>query len=124
MHKIYTTTVLCLVLLSLMSSCQQNSNIQESQLSDKEKTDQLVVKQMESFDAPGLAVGVMKNGKTVYTNAHGVQGLDTRDLLTTKSLFHMASVSKPFVATAIVQLMEQGKLQLSDKLTDHLPYFT
>ena len=123
MRIFYTTTVLCLVILGLMPSCQQNSNIRESQLSDKEKTDQLVVKQMESFDAPGLAVGLMKNGEIVYADAHGVQGLDTQAPLTTKSLFHMASVSKPFVATGIVQLMEQGKLQLSDKLTDHLPYF-
>ncbi|MEO0581734.1 MAG: serine hydrolase domain-containing protein, partial [Bacteroidota bacterium] len=128
MRIFYTTTILCLVMLGLMSSCQQNSDSQkntvhESQPSDKEKTDQLVVKQMESFDAPGLAVGLMKNGEIVYADAHGVQGLDTRDPLTTKSLFHMASVSKPFVATGIVQLMEQGKLQLNDKLTDHLPYF-
>lgn len=85
--------------------------------------DELVQWQKESFDAPGIAVGIIKNGEVYYASAHGVQGVVTQTPLTTKSLFHMASVSKPFVATAIVQLMEQGKLKLEDKLTDHLPYF-
>ncbi len=86
--------------------------------------DELVKWQKESFDAPGMAVGIIKNGEVYYTGAHGVQGIGTQAPLTTKSLFHMASVSKPFVATAMVQLMEQGKLSLDDKLIDHLPYFS
>jgi CubicO group peptidase (beta-lactamase class C family) len=35
----------------------------------------------------------------------------------------MASITKPFVATAIVQLLEEGKLSLDDRIVDHLPYF-
>lgn len=79
---------------------------------------------MKSFDAPGLAIGVIKNDKVFYTGAHGVQDMDSKKPMTVQSLFHMASVSKPFVATAMVQLLEQGKIQLDDKLTEHLPYFT
>ncbi len=83
-----------------------------------------ILKQKELFDAPGIAFGMIKNDTIIYADAHGVRSRDTKEPLTTSSLFHMASVSKPFVATAIVQLMEQGKIDLDEKLTYYLPYFT
>ena len=79
---------------------------------------------MKAYDAPGIAIGVIKDGTILYSGAHGVQDVDSKKPMTTKSLFHMASVSKPFVATAMVQLLEQGKISLEDKLTDYLPYFS
>lgn len=82
-----------------------------------------ILKQQQLFDAPGIAFGMIKNDTIVYADAHGVKSLDTKEPLTTSSIFHMASVSKPFVATAIVQLMEQGKIDLDEKLTHYLPYF-
>ncbi|MCE7995518.1 MAG: serine hydrolase [Roseivirga sp.] len=113
----------CIVFLCILSSCQPATP--EKNLSpEATRVEQLAIKQMRSFDVPGLAVGVIKNGEVLYAGAHGFQGLDSPKPLTTHSLFHMASVSKPFVATAMAQLLEQGKIQLDDKLTDHLPYFT
>lgn len=83
-----------------------------------------ILKQKELFDAPGIAFGMIKNDTIVYADAHGVKSRDTKEPLTISSLFHMASVSKPFVATAIVQLMEQGKIDLDEKLIHYLPYYT
>lgn len=83
-----------------------------------------LLKQKKLFDAPGIAFGMIVNDTIVYADAHGVKSRVTKESLTTSSLFHMASVSKPFVATAIVQLMEQGKIDLDEKLTHYLPYFT
>lgn len=88
------------------------------------KIEEIVLKQKELFEVPGIAVGVIKNDTIIYANAHGVKNLDTQEALTTKSLFHMASVSKPFVATAVVQLMEEGKIDLDERLMHYLPYFT
>ena len=82
-----------------------------------------LLKQKELFDLPGIALGLIKNDTIIYADAHGVKSLDTNDPLTTQSIFHMASVSKPFVATAIVQLVDQGKIDLDGKLTQYLPYF-
>lgn len=85
--------------------------------------DSIVLSQKESFDVPGLAVGILRDHEVVYAKGFGVQGLDTQDPLTKQSLFHMASVSKPFVATAIMQLVEVGKLDLDERLVTYLPYF-
>lgn len=87
------------------------------------KLDSMVRVIQETYELPGLAVGIMLDNEVYYAKGVGVQGLDSKSPLTKSSLFHMASVSKPFVATAIAQLVEAGKMDLDDKLTDHLPYF-
>ena len=74
-------------------------------------------------DAPGLAVAVVKDQEILYAQGFGVLNLETGGEVTPRTLFHMASVTKPFVATAIMQLVEQGKLSLDDRIVDHLPYF-
>ncbi|MEO1054932.1 MAG: serine hydrolase, partial [Bacteroidota bacterium] len=83
-----------------------------------------LLKQKELFDVPGIAFGLIKNDTIIYADAHGIKSLNTKEPMTSRSLFHMASVSKPFVATAIVQLIEKGKIDLDGKLTQYLPYFT
>ena len=49
--------------------------------------------------------------------------LDKDDPITTRSLFHMASITKPFVATSIMQLVEIGKIDLDAPVVKYLPYF-
>jgi CubicO group peptidase (beta-lactamase class C family) len=85
--------------------------------------DRLIGDAMASHGLPGLAVGVVKEGKTVYAKGFGVTDLGTGDPVTADTLFHVASVSKTFVATAILQLVETGKIELDDTVTKHLPYF-
>ena len=88
-----------------------------------EKIEPLIEQTMKSYDVPGLALAVAKDGKIVYAKGFGVKDLRSREPITPDSLFHMASVSKTFVATAIVQLLEQGKIQLDDPVRTYLPYF-
>jgi CubicO group peptidase (beta-lactamase class C family) len=63
----------------------------------------------------GYAVGVVTVGDPIDTHAFGARALGGASLETT-SVFHWASVSKPFVATAIMQLVERGMLDLDAKL--------
>jgi|GEM_PF-510533 len=72
---------------------------------------------------PGFAIGVIKNGKLIYAKGFGVAKLSGNTPITSKSLFHMASVTKTFVATAVMQLVEKGKLDLDAPLVRYLPYF-
>ena len=72
---------------------------------------------------PGMGIGVLKNGKILYAKGLGLKAKNTGKPVTVQTVFHMASVSKPFVSTAILQLVEQGKVKLDDLVTKHLPYF-
>ncbi|MBZ9625063.1 MULTISPECIES: serine hydrolase domain-containing protein [unclassified Clostridium] len=72
---------------------------------------------------PGLAVGVVYDNEVIYTKGFGVKNIETKESINEYSLFHMASVSKTFIATGIMQLVEQGKIQLDSHLIEYLPYF-
>jgi CubicO group peptidase (beta-lactamase class C family) len=87
------------------------------------RLDELLPRCREVFEVPGMVVGLLKDGKVIYSKALGVRRLGSDRQMTTRSLFHMASVSKPFVATAVMQLVEKGKIKPGGKLVEYLPYF-
>jgi CubicO group peptidase (beta-lactamase class C family) len=72
---------------------------------------------------PGLAVGAVAGGEMVYAHGFGVQSLATRQPVTLDSVFCVQSVSKCFVATAVMQLAERGRIDLDAPLVRYLPYF-
>ena len=110
-------------LIILFALTFSNVTAQESSSQIEEKIDPLIQDVMKSYDLPGLAIAIVKDNKIVYAKAFGVKNLKTKEPITTKSLFHMASVSKPFSATAIMQLVEQGKVKLDEPVVKYLPYF-
>jgi CubicO group peptidase (beta-lactamase class C family) len=85
--------------------------------------DTLIEKGMGEYQVPGLAVGIVLDGKLAYARGFGQVTLGQPGGVTPDTLFHMASVTKPFVATAIMQLVEEGKIALDDPAAKYLPYF-
>ena len=83
----------------------------------------LIQNAMGSHQLPGLAIGIVADNEMVYARGLGVRSIETREPITMTTLFHMASVSKPFSATAIMQLVEQGRIRLDAPVITHLPYF-
>lgn len=82
--------------------------------------DQWLTTHFKIFAAPGLSIAIAMDEKVVYKKAFGYAKLSTREQLTSDHLFRVASHSKNFVAIAIMQLVEQGKLLLSDPIGQHL----
>lgn len=78
---------------------------------------------MARWGIPGLGVGIVEDGEIVYARGFGVQSLETGAPVTPDSFFCIASVTKCFVATAVMQLVEQGKLHLDVPLVQYLPDF-
>jgi CubicO group peptidase (beta-lactamase class C family) len=72
----------------------------------------------------GLALAIVKNDRVCFAHAYGFKNLDTKEPMTTESIFSMASISKTFTATAVMQLVEKGKISLDDPLIKYLPYLT
>jgi CubicO group peptidase (beta-lactamase class C family) len=75
------------------------------------------------FKVPGIAVGVVEHGRVAYRQGFGFASLATRKPMTTETIFHTASVTKTFVATAVMQLVEQGKVNLDSSVYKYVPYF-
>ncbi|MDB4873764.1 MAG: aminopeptidase [Gemmatimonadetes bacterium] len=72
-------------------------------------------------EGPGCAVGVSRNGRSVYERGYGMANLETATPIRPSSIFHVASVSKQFTAAAIMLLARDGKLSVDDDIRKYLP---
>ena len=84
----------------------------------------VIARTMEQEKVPGFAIGVVEDNRLAYARGFGVMKVgDSSQPITPETLFHMASITKPFVATALMQLVEQGKVDLDAPVTKYVPYF-
>jgi CubicO group peptidase (beta-lactamase class C family) len=74
-------------------------------------------------DEPGAAVLVMKNDRVVFAHAYGLADMKTRTAVTTRTLFNLGSISKTFVANAVLILQARHKLSVDDNLATYFPEF-
>lgn len=88
--------------------------LQPEGFSQRLKTRAEIKKLIKEYHAVGLSVAVVKHNKIVYTRAFGLKNIAQRQSLKPKDIFRIASISKSFSATAIMQLAEAGKLSLND----------
>ena len=80
--------------------------------------------QMISRHLPGVAIGVVADQELIWSKGFGLADTGKKVPMTPQTKFRMASHSKLFTATAIMQLREQGKLRLDDPVSQHLSWFT
>lgn len=73
---------------------------------------------MKRYSAVGLAVAVVEDGKVSYENALGYKDLDAKKPWEKGDVLRIASISKSFVATSVMQLVERGKLDLDADVSD------
>ena len=73
-------------------------------------------------DTPGFVVALTHKGKTVFGKAYGEASTEKHESMTPEHIFRIASHSKSFTATAILQLAEQGKLKIDDFVVQYLPF--
>src|SRR5688572_239750 len=84
-----------------------------------DEIDDYVAKQIKGQNIPGLALAVVKHGKVIKAKGYGLANLEWQIPATPDTAYQLASVSKQFTATAVMVLVEDGKLQLSDNITKY-----
>jgi CubicO group peptidase (beta-lactamase class C family) len=80
-----------------------------------------VPKLMSEGRIPGLSVAIVKEGETIYSEGFGARNVKENLPATPDSLYGIGSVTKSFVALAILQLVEKGKLSLGDSVSSYVP---
>ncbi|PWS28723.1 serine hydrolase [Pedobacter yonginense] len=73
---------------------------------------------MKKYSAIGVSVAVVKQNKIIYTHSFGLKNVENNIPLTDQDIFRIASISKSFSATSIMQLVEAGKLSLDTDFSD------
>ncbi len=94
-----------------------------AQVISSAQIDSLTELTLKTFDVPGIAVGVIKDGKLIHAKGYGVRSLRTMQKVDENTLFGVASNSKAFTSAALGMLIDEGKLKWDDKVTDHIPEF-
>ena len=82
-----------------------------------------IFKNAQSGAVPGVAVLITKNGKTIYERSFGYADIGNKVPVTSDTKFRIGSITKQFVASAILKLQEEGKVNVNDKLSKYLPDF-
>lgn len=75
---------------------------------------------LDEHGVPGLSVAVARDGKLEFASGYGLRDISEKLPVESESLFRIASISKPVTAVAVLQLVEQGHLKLSDSVLDVL----
>ncbi|RPE45854.1 CubicO group peptidase (beta-lactamase class C family) [Streptomyces sp. Ag109_O5-1] len=86
----------------------------------QDKLSEFVKAQATELGVPGAAVGVLVDGQEIYAS-HGVTSLANPSPVDRKTLFHLASVSKTFTATALMRLVAEGKVDLDAPVRRYVP---
>ena len=107
--KNLTTLIL---LISFVSFCQNKSL--------EQKFDS-ILSPYKSTDKPGLAAGVIQDGKLLYLKSFGVEDVKTKKKITPQTKFQVEDFGKQFTILAILLLEEEGKLSLEDDVRKYLP---
>jgi CubicO group peptidase (beta-lactamase class C family) len=85
--------------------------------------DATVARAMQAFEVPGMAVGIVKDGKLIYAKGYGVREYGKPGAVDPDTLFQIGSNTKAFTVAALASLVDAGKLHWDDKVTDYLPDF-
>jgi CubicO group peptidase (beta-lactamase class C family) len=83
-----------------------------------------VGEQMEYYHQPGVSIGLIHDQDLIWAKGFGLRDVERRLPATPGTIYRIASITKTFTATAIMQLRDAGKLQLDDPVVKHLPWFT
>ncbi len=120
--------ILCAIALCAASPVLAESQLKPAQPETVGFSPDRLQRLTQTFEAevskgaiPGAVVMVARKGKIAYLKAFGFQDREKQVPMKTDSIFRIASMSKPFTSVAVMMLVEQGKIMLSDPVSAYLP---
>ena len=94
-----------------------------AQVLTSKQIDSVVEKTLTTFNVPGIAVSVIKDGKIIHLKGYGVSSIKTNKRVDEHTLFGVASNTKAFTAAALGMLVDEKKITWDTKVTDVIPEF-
>ena len=86
-----------------------------------QSVDDYLAQEMKAQHIPGLALGVYRNGEIVKAQGYGLANVELNVPVKPETIFQSGSVGKQFAATAVMMLVEEGKVGLDDAITKYFP---
>lgn len=88
-----------------------------------EEIDQYAQQVRQQWDVPGMSIAIVKDGKRIFSKGYGVLQLGQEEAVDGDTLFCIASNSKAFTAASLALLVQRGKLEWDDPVSQHFPGF-
>jgi len=95
--------------------------LSSSAYSQTDKIDDYVKAQMQTQKIPGLSIAVVRNGEVVKAKGYGLANVELSVPASADTVYQSGSTGKQFTATAVMMLVEEGKLALGDKINKYFP---
>jgi len=111
------TPILFLFILTVFTSPLKAQIVSEKQI------DTLVEETLTTFNVPGIAVSIIKDGKVVHSKGYGIRSIKSKNKVDENTLFGIASNTKAFTAASIGVLVDQERLTWDTKVSDIIPEF-
>src|SRR6185295_2755661 len=86
-------------------------------IAQQDSIDAFIFNQMKQQGIVGLSIGIVKNGKVIKGKGYGQANIELDIPASEKTVYKIASISKQFIAVAIMKLVQEGKLKVSDPVT-------
>ncbi|HZI60806.1 MAG TPA: serine hydrolase domain-containing protein [Pyrinomonadaceae bacterium] len=109
----HSQTTLALILLLAVNCVAQNGVTT--------KVDEYMQAEMKAQQIPGVSLAVIKDGQIVLAKGYGLANVEHQVPAKAETIFQSGSMGKQFTATAVMMLMEDGKLAIDDKLNKYFP---
>jgi len=119
------TMIFALAALPLSAASIQTINPEEIGLSSErlQRVHEAVQRHIDAHDISGAVTVVARKGRLAHLEAHGLMDIDSKKAMSKDSLFWIASMSKPITGVAILMLVEEGKVRLTDPVSKFIPEF-
>lgn len=106
------------IFVAFSSLYGQNSSLSTEKL---KAFDAFIEEEIQQKNIAGAEVYIVQNEKAVWHKTFGVSNMETQKPLKQNSIYYIQSMTKAVISTAIMQLVEQGKLRLDDKVETYIP---
>ncbi|RZK60488.1 MAG: serine hydrolase [Pedobacter sp.] len=118
MHSFYSSKAKWFLVIALLSTVSLKAQVLTSK-----QIDSIAEKTLKTFNVPGIAVAVIKDGKVIHAKGYGVRSIKTNLKVDENTLFGVASNTKAFTAAALGMLVDEKKITWDTKVTDVIPEF-
>ncbi len=92
-----------------------------AQTTPSDRVDDYIRSQLAEQHIPGIALGVYQDGKIIKAQGYGLANVELNVPVKSETIFQSGSVGKQFAATAVMMLVEEGKINLEDHITKYFP---
>ncbi len=111
-----TNFILIIIILFLVSACKKDTETQGLDVAAE------IEKEIAVKGIPSVAACIVKDDKVVWEGTYGLANVKDQKPATNQTIYAVMSISKTFIAVSVMQLVEDGKLDLNQDINNYLPF--